>query len=170
MMRMKSYCFVLALLLLSLSCKQTTRENLIKKEEVVVKNTNLNVAVVDQTQDIVEVIESPIETTKPVEDEKEDVPVDKRLVFDIEKITDKEILLTHMKNLFETIEEKISERNYKGWYNSLSANYRNYIDNKSELEKMSNRSPYLQNKGIVLKNSEEFFNYVVVEARAKVIN
>lgn len=160
---MKNYYFVLLLLLLSFSCKKTTRENIITKEKVVVENSNKNVAV-DQTQDMVEVIKT-IEVTEPKKDVKEDTSVDQRLVFDIEKITDKEILLKHMKNLFETIEEKISERDYNGWYSSLSENYKNYIDNKSELEKMSNKSPYLQNKGIILKNSEEFFNYVVIEAR-----
>jgi len=159
---MKNYYFVL-LLLLSFSCKQTTRENIITKEKVVVENSNKSV-IVDQTQDTVEVIKT-IEVIEPKKDAKEDTSVDQRLVFDIEKITDKEILLKHMKNLFETIEEKISERDYNGWYSSLSENYKNYIDNKSELEKMSNKSPYLQNKDIILKNSEEFFNYVVIEAR-----
>lgn len=164
---MKNYYFVLLLLLLSFSCKKTTRENLIPKEKNVVENITTNVIVdqtSDQTEDIIEVIE-PIEITEPQKDTKEDISVDSRLIFEIEKITDKEILLKHMKNLFETIEEKIAERNYNGWYNSLSDNYKSYIDNKSELEKMSNKSPYLQNKGIILKNSEEFFNYVVIEAR-----
>ena len=91
--------------------------------------------------------------------------VDKRLNFEINDNTDEYTLEKHMNDLFDTIEEKISKKDFKGWYSSISINYKDFINDEKELYKISIKSPYLSNIGLILKTPEDFFYKVVIEAR-----
>ena len=71
----------------------------------------------------------------------------------------------NIRNLFITIEEKISHKDFDGWYGAISDSYRSYLNDKVNLQKMSQKSPYLHNKGIILQTPQDFFNYVVIPAR-----
>jgi hypothetical protein len=92
--------------------------------------------------------------------------VDQRTVFIIdEKRTNDDDLSLHMKNLFNYIEEFIATGNFNGWYNSLSQKYKNYINDQTNLKKMSVDSDILSNKGITLKSPKDYFEFVVIQSR-----
>ena len=76
--------------------------------------------------------------------------VDKRMVFTIDENTSKEDMKKHMKNLFDSIEERIAKGDFEGWYNSLTVSYQNYINDPKVLKKMSEESDFLYNKNISL--------------------
>lgn len=91
--------------------------------------------------------------------------IDKRMIFTIDENTSKEDMKRHMKNLFDSIEEKIAKGDFEGWYNSLTVSYQSYINDAKVLNKMSEESDFLYNRGIFLKSSKDFFEYVVIQSR-----
>jgi len=106
------------------------------------------------------------ETTTTTTIKKEtDSGVDKRMVFTIDENTSKEEMKKHMKNLFDSIEERIAKGDFEGWYKSLTSSYQSYINDTKVLQKMSNESDFLYNRGIILKSAKDFFEYVVIQAR-----
>lgn len=95
---------------------------------------------------------------------KDDPKVDSRLKFKLEEVATDE-LNTKICGLFETIEEKIIAEDFDGWYNSLSSNYRAFIEDPDELLKMSKKSGYLKRKKIVLRSAKDYFDYIVIPSR-----
>ena len=95
---------------------------------------------------------------------EDDPKIDSRLKFKLEEINSDE-LDSKICGLFETIEEKILAGDFLGWYNSLSSNYRNFIENPDELLKMSKKSGYLKRKKIILRTAEDYFTYIVIPSR-----
>ena len=91
--------------------------------------------------------------------------IDSRTQFTITDTMSKDVLKKHMEDLFNYIEEKISKGDYEGWFNSLSIKYKLYLSDKKELQKLSERSDYFANRGIVIKDAKEFFELVVIQAR-----
>ena len=94
--------------------------------------------------------------------------IDRRTTFVIdEKTINDDDLRMHMKNLFDYIEEIIARGDYGAWYSSLSTAYKNYLNDRTVLKKMSSDSDILNNKGIILKTPKDYFEYVVIEARTR---
>ena len=71
----------------------------------------------------------------------------------------------NIRNLFITIEEKIAHKDFEGWYGAISDSYRIFLNDKINLQKMSQKSPYLHNKGIILQTPQDYFFHVVIPAR-----
>lgn len=149
------FMFLSLFVLLFIMCKNNA-EPLNEKSTTTVSQTTSTIltSVTVTTTTIVEVYYD--ETTK----------IDKRMQFviDRDKITEDE-LKRHMNNLFSAIEEKIATGNFDGWYNSLTKDYKYYLNDPKNLKKMSEDSDFLSNRNIKLASPKDFFLYVVIEAR-----
>lgn len=194
-MRNKSFILLLICFFCFFSCKNTTKHVVVEKEnptptdEVTAVNDNVVSNEVASNEKPVVNIEAPevdkavnipeksisktVATKKPAEEPKpvslpqvvKDNPnVDSRLKFKIEEVSADE-LNAKISGLFDTIEEKIIEGDFDGWYNSLSRNYRAFIENPDELLKMSKKSAYLKRKKITLRSAKDYFDYIVIPSR-----
>ena len=187
---MRSRLFILLCLFLCcfVTCKNTTKQVVIEKEtaisekepeiiqntlktepEVKIDSTVKNEAInIPEKKEQIVVIEKEISNKTaevPVKQIVEDNPnVDSRLKFKLEEISTDE-LNSKIRGLFETIEEKIISEDFNGWYNSLSSNYRSFIENPDELLRMSKKSAYLKRKKIVLRSAKDYFDYIVIPSR-----
>ena len=184
---MKSNLFLsLFIFLCILSCKNTPKEVVTEKEKTIDIDTTTNVMIkeeatvsiestlenksvnIPQTKVLEVVIQKDEQNTPKQLPDIEILPdepnVDSRLKFKLEEINSDE-LDSKICGLFETIEEKILAGDFDGWYNSLSINYRSFIENPDELLKMSKKSGYLKRKKIVLRTAEDYFTYIVIPSR-----
>jgi hypothetical protein len=100
-----------------------------------------------------DVVESTTTTTIP----KEDDPL--RIDLNSENLGEK------IKGLFTNIEGKIEDADFEGWWGALSANYKSYLNNPSNLQKISQESDYLLNRNIMLTTPKDYFMHVVIRAR-----
>jgi len=100
--------------------------------------------------------------------EEENTPsyVDKRFEFEIYDGIDETELNQHMEDLFVGIEEKIAMGDYEAWYYAISSEYKNYLDNKKVLAKISKDAYILSSKNIVLKSPKDYFVHVVMKSRS----
>ncbi len=70
-----------------------------------------------------------------------------------------------MKALFELIEKNIADANFQGWYDFLSKDYKNFLNNKEELLRLSKISDYLKNREIILTGPRDYFKHVIIASR-----
>ena len=70
-----------------------------------------------------------------------------------------------MKALFELIEKNIADGNFQEWYDFLSKNYKDFLNDKETLYNISKESEYLFNKKIILQGPRDYFKYVIIAAR-----
>ena len=133
-------------------------ESTVQNEKInIPKKKTLEVVIQKETENT----PKPLPELQVIED---DPKIDSRLKFKLEEINSDE-LDSKICGLFETIEEKILAGDFLGWYNSLSSNYRNFIENPDELLKMSKKSGYLKRKKIILRTAEDYFTYIVIPSR-----
>ncbi len=92
-------------------------------------------------------------------------PVDKRLQFSFNDVQTHSDLERKIRNLFLAIEDIISNKDFDSWYAALSSNYKAFLNDTTELEKLSQKSQYLINKKKILKTPQDYFNLVVITAR-----
>ncbi len=181
---MKSNLFLsICILLCFISCKNTPKEVITEKEkivettEIVIKEeTSVNIESTLKDEGLNVPPKKILEVT--IQKENQDTPkqlpeievitdnpmIDSRLKFKLEDIHSDE-LDSKICGLFQTIEEKILAGDFDGWYNSLSINYRSFIENPDELLKMSKKSGYLKRKKIVLRSAKDYFTYIVIPSR-----
>jgi len=74
-------------------------------------------------------------------------------------------LKIHMKTLFNYIENIIAKADYEKWYESISGNYKKFLNDPLNLKKIANSSDYLKNRKIELKSPKDYFEYVVIPSR-----
>ena len=116
----------------------------------------------DVTEDITE--PEPIVTTTTTTTTIQ-LKIDDRLKWSASEKVSTQTLERNIRNLFITIEEKIAHKDFDGWYGAISDSYRTFLNDKINLQKMSQKSPYLHNKGIILQTPQEYFIHVVIPAR-----
>jgi len=64
------------------------------------------------------------------------------------------------------LDSKISQGQYEGWLSHLSANYIEYYNSPEILHRI-NQYPQLLDNGIVIKDLEDYFQWVVVPSRSQ---
>lgn len=74
-------------------------------------------------------------------------------------------LKKHMNDIFNYIENIIAKADYEKWYESISNNYKNFLNDPLNLKNFTNSSDYLKNRKIELKNPKDYFIYVVIPSR-----
>ncbi|MBP5449438.1 MAG: hypothetical protein J6Y01_04895 [Spirochaetales bacterium] len=116
----------------------------------------------DVTEDITE--PEPIVTTTTTTTTIQ-LKIDDRLKWSASEKVSTQTLERNIRNLFITIEEKIAHKDFDGWYGAISDSYRTFLNDKVNLQKMSQKSPYLHNKGIILQTPQDYFIHVVIPAR-----
>ncbi|MBR2318005.1 MAG: hypothetical protein IKA37_08505, partial [Spirochaetales bacterium] len=150
--------FMVCISLCFITCKNTSKEIVTETKNETVQNipepkteTSVNIESTVQNEKInipekktLEVViqKETKNTPKPLPELQvieDDPKIDSRLKFKLEEINSDE-LDSKICGLFETIEEKILAGDFLGWYNSLSSNYRSFIENPDELLKMSKKS------------------------------
>lgn len=187
-MKSKSFVLLLTCFFCFFSCKDT-KEQVIAEQEKSVSATENSVNATNEethydetpaadikapdTDKTVHISEKTIVNTEPENEPeqislppsvKEEPKVDSRLKFKLGEVSTDE-LDVKIRGLFDTIEDKIIAEDFEGWYNSLSNNYRSFIDDPDELLKMSKKSGYLSRKKIVLRSSKDYFDYIVIPSR-----
>lgn len=188
-MKSKSFLLLLICFLCFFNCKNTTKPIVAEKEksasepEIIISEkvhnsekpvVNIELPKADDAINIPEKKVSKIVVKTEAENKpkqvslpqvvKDEPKVDSRLKFKLEEVSNDE-LNAKICGLFETIEEKIIAEDFDGWYNSLSGNYRSFIEDPDELLKMSRKSGYLKRKKIVLRSAKDYFDYIVIPSR-----
>ena len=182
---MRSHLFILLCLFSCcfVACKNTTKQAVIEKEPEIIQNTlkvepevKIDSTIKNEAINIPEKKEQIVIIEKEISNKTAEVPVkqqiieednpnvDSRLKFKLEEVSTDE-LNSKIRGLFETIEDKIISGDFNGWYNSLSSNYRSFIENPDELLRMSKKSAYLKRKKIVLRSAKDYFDYIVIPSR-----
>lgn len=85
--------------------------------------------------------------------------------FVLKEDIDKQKLREYLNNLFNYIEEKISNGDFNGWYNSISQKYKDFINSPKNLRTISENSDFLVTKRIKLRTPEDYFKNVVILSR-----
>lgn len=78
---------------------------------------------------------------------------------------DRETLREKVREIFLYIENMIAKGNFEKWYESISNNYKKFLENPENLKQIVKNSEYLKNRNIELKNAKDFFLYVVKASR-----
>lgn len=78
---------------------------------------------------------------------------------------DKNELRNKVKEIFLYIEKIILEGNFEKWYQSISNDYKKFLENEANLKQISKTSPYLKNRNIELKTAKDYFIHVVKASR-----
>ncbi len=86
------------------------------------------------------------------------------IVIDIKEPED--LLRSKIKTVFDSIENMILAGSYNEWYDSLSEKYKSYLNNKSEMTRLSETAGFLYNNKITLTSAKDYFEHVVVKSRA----
>lgn len=88
-------------------------------------------------------------------------------VFDPNKISQEEIdrVKRDVQQFMESLNRIIRAKNYSGWRNALSPEYFAEISSAAFLNAI-NETNVMKSNNIVLKNAQDYFNYVVVPSRA----
>jgi hypothetical protein len=73
--------------------------------------------------------------------------------------------MREVQQFIASVNQIIRNRNYSGWRNALSQEYFNEISSQEFLRRASGQ-PAMVSQGIVLRTPEDYFNNVVVPARA----
>ncbi len=137
---MKKFSLVFVVILFIVTCK--TDDNTVidnndnNNNEVIVNVDNTN-TVVDNSN--TEVVVNTTDNSLPLED--------------------------RIRQLFYDIEGYVSSGNYQGWYNNLSNKYKTYLNNSSELRRLSEMADFLVRNNIILTNSRDYFEHVVIKSR-----
>jgi len=71
-------------------------------------------------------------------------------------------------DMIADLDLKISQGQYEGWVSHLSASYMKHY-NSPEMLHTLNQYPQLMDNGIILKDLEDFFQWVVVPSRSQAI-
>jgi hypothetical protein len=101
------------------------------------------------------------QTTAPVRSQPAVERFDPRTVTQAQYNTTKEEVQLFMRDLNRIIRNK----NYNGWRSALSTEYFAEISSPANLQRLSDE-PALKNNKIVLRNANDYFNYVVVPSRS----
>ena len=112
--------------------------------------------------------ERPSEPVRPVQQqtgEKTEVP--QRPVFDPSSISqeEKDTTKIEIQHLIQRLNNIIRAKNFNAWVSYLSSDYFAVISSAEYLDRIS-QSTVLKKQKIVLKSAQDYFNYVVVPARA----
>ena len=150
----KNVFLLLILFTILFACKTTG--------DVVETTTTTTVVTQDETTDVVVTTTSTTTTSTTTTTLQ---ILDERLQFKLDDSLGYSALERKIKNLFLTIEDKIANQDFEGWFVALSDNYRRYLSDPKELQTISKRSQYLQNKKITLTTPKEYFENVVIIAR-----
>ncbi len=73
-----------------------------------------------------------------------------------------------IQELIEKLNSVISKRDYEGWLRYLSPKYKDTYSSKETLNDI-NQSPLLKDNGIVLKNLNDYFDWVIVPSRSRAV-